>query len=165
VNWCTELSGVPPDSVRCTRPVQGWTNHSRENTGALCYNSPGCPVCHQTIPCASGATANSCQRSTLTDAQCSTVPRQKSEQRVRGAPDCLVHHQIVRCHKKTKVPTVNCSRTLTVGWRCGALDCLVRPSPAAFPTAILVVEGYKYPSTTTTSSIQVFWRSHSIQEL
>jgi hypothetical protein len=38
----------------------------------------------------------------------------------------------------------------------GAPDCPVRPSPSAYPTATLVVEGYKYPATTTTSSIQVF---------
>jgi hypothetical protein len=85
-----------------------------------------------------------------------TVSWQKSEQWVRGAPDCPVHHQIVWCHKKTKAPTVNCSRTLTVGWRGGALDteqCVsggapdypLRPSTVASPTATLVVGGYKYP--------------------
>jgi hypothetical protein len=47
----------------------------------------------------------------------------------------------------------------------GAPDCPVRLSPAASPTATKVVEGYKYPSTTTTFGIQVFQRSHSIQEL
>jgi hypothetical protein len=176
VDWRTGLSGGPPDSVRCTRTVQEPSSHSRENAGALHYNSPDWPVCHWTVRCASGATANSRQRSTLTDEQCSRVPRQKSEQRVRGAPDYPVHHQTVRCHKKTKAPTVNCSRTLTVGWRggaphteqwvsCGAPDCLVRPSTTASPTATLVVGGYKYTPTTTTPSIQVFWRSHSIQEL
>jgi hypothetical protein len=51
---------------------------------------------------------------------------------------------------------VDCSRTLTVGWRGGAPDseqdlpdgapdCPMRPSPAAFPNSFLVVEGYKYP--------------------
>jgi hypothetical protein len=46
--------------------------------------------------------------------------------------------------------------TLMVGWhggapdkeQClsgGAPDCLVRPSPAASPTAMEVVEGYNYP--------------------
>jgi hypothetical protein len=55
-------------------------------------------------------------------------------------------------------------RNLTVGWRGGAPDteqwvsggspdC---PSTAASPTATLVVEGYKYPQTTTTPSIQDF---------
>jgi hypothetical protein len=52
-------SGVPPDSVRCTRTVQGWTGHSRVSSGALRYNSPDCPVCHQTVRCDSGATTTS----------------------------------------------------------------------------------------------------------
>jgi hypothetical protein len=32
----------------------------------------------------------------------------------------------------------------------------MRPSTAAFPNGLLVVEGYKYPPSTTTPSIQVF---------
>jgi hypothetical protein len=47
----------------------------------------------------------------------------------------------------------------------GALDCLVRPSTDSLPNGYVVVEGYKYPPTTTTPSIQVFQTSHSIQEL
>jgi hypothetical protein len=48
----------------------------------------------------------------------------------------------------------------------GAPDCLVRPSTAAIPNGYVVVEGYKYPPTTTTPSIQVSsTTSHSIQEL
>jgi hypothetical protein len=42
--WRTGLSGVPPDSVRCTMPVQIRSSHSRKNAGALCCNSPDCPV-------------------------------------------------------------------------------------------------------------------------
>jgi hypothetical protein len=47
----------------------------------------------------------------------------------------------------------------------GAPDCPVRPSTAAIPNGYVVVEGYKYPPTTTTPSIQVSSTSHSIQEL
>jgi hypothetical protein len=126
-------------------PVQIQSSHSREFKGALRYNSPDYLVCHRTVRCTSGATANLHQRSSLTDEQCSTVPRQKSEQRVRGAADCSVWHRTVQCHKRTKPPTVDQLRTLTVGWRGGAPDCPVRPSPAASTTATLVVEGYKYP--------------------
>ena len=98
VDWRTELSGVPPDSVRCTRTVQGSTSHSRENAGALHYNSLDCLVSQR---------GNGYLHATV-DSDNATVSRQKSEQRVRGAPDCPVHHQ-------TKVSTVNYSRTLTVG--------------------------------------------------
>jgi hypothetical protein len=48
----------------------------------------------------------------------------------------------------------------------GAPDCPVRPSTDSLPNGYVVVEGYKYPPTTTTTpSIQVFQTSHSIQEL
>jgi hypothetical protein len=51
---------------------------------------------------------------------------------------------------------VDCSLTLTDGWRGGAPDseqdlsggapdCPMRPSPADFPNGYLVVKGYKYP--------------------
>jgi hypothetical protein len=49
------------------------------------------------------------------DSDSATLSRQKSEEQVRGAPDCPVHHQTVRYHKKTKAPMVIYSRTLTVG--------------------------------------------------
>jgi hypothetical protein len=47
----------------------------------------------------------------------------------------------------------------------GAPDYPVRPSTSACPNGPLVVEGCKYPPTTTTPSIQVSSTSHSIQEL
>jgi hypothetical protein len=47
----------------------------------------------------------------------------------------------------------------------GAPDCPLRPSPVASPMATKVIGGYKYTPTTTTFGIQVFQRSHSIQEL
>jgi hypothetical protein len=89
-----------PDSVRCTTiqcPV-----HQSESTPTpqlrvsqvqLRYNSPNCPVCHRTIRCTNGATTICAQRSSLTNEQCSTVLRQKSEQQIRGAPVCLVPHE------------------------------------------------------------------------
>jgi hypothetical protein len=64
-------------------------------------------IIHRTVRCASGQRLSSAQWSTLTDEQCSIVPRQKSEQRVRGAPDSPVWHRTVPCRKRTKPPTVN----------------------------------------------------------
>jgi hypothetical protein len=37
-----------------------------------------------------------------------------------------------------------------------ALNCQVRPSTTVIPNGYVVVEGYKYPPTTTTPSIQDF---------
>jgi hypothetical protein len=87
-------------------------------SGAAHYNSPDCPVphrtvsgapgrsgfelasfgktegrsaiIHRTVRCASGATATSRQRSTLTVNSAQQYTRQKSEQKDRGAPDCPV---------------------------------------------------------------------------
>jgi hypothetical protein len=47
----------------------------------------------------------------------------------------------------------------------GTPDCPVRPSTYSLPNGWFGGWGYKYPPTTTTSSIQVFQTSHSIQEL
>jgi hypothetical protein len=111
------------------------TSHSRVSAGALCYNftglsgeSAGNGYLRAMVDCNSAESANSA--------------RQKSE-----------GHRTVRCRMRTKPSTVDCSQTLTVGWRggapdslqClsgGAPDCLVRPSTAAFPNGLLVVEGY-----------------------
>jgi hypothetical protein len=58
--WRTGLSGVPSDSVQCTRNVQLRTLHLRVSQKSLRYNSPDCPVCHRTVRCDSGATALRC---------------------------------------------------------------------------------------------------------
>jgi hypothetical protein len=70
--------------------VQLQNSHTREFQVALRYNSPDCLVCHRTIRCASGATTNSRQRSTLPSEQCSTMPHRSQSSEVRGAPDCPV---------------------------------------------------------------------------
>jgi hypothetical protein len=138
-----------PYSVRCTRTVQSPTNHSQENTGALCYNSPDCPVCHRTVRCASEQWLSSAQRSTLTDEQRNTVPRQKSEQQVRGAPDCPVSQED-KAPTVTRAPNPNDwvmwwhtgQPTVHVRWRTGLSGA---PIASSLPTATLVVDGYKYP--------------------
>jgi hypothetical protein len=74
-----------------------------------------------------------------------------------AAPDCLVSLKN-KASNDQKLPKPNGWVTwlayLTVSG--GAPDYPVRPSTAATPNGLLVVEGYKYPPTTTTPSIQVF---------
>jgi hypothetical protein len=140
---------VPPDNVRYIRTVQLRISRSREFQGALCYNLPDCPMSQR-------SNCSPRQRSTLSSEQWWIVPWQKSE-----------GHRTVRCHKKTKAPTVDQLQTLTVSWRGGtpdneqwvsdgAPDCPVHPSPAALANSYKVVGGYKYPPTTTSFGIQVF---------
>jgi hypothetical protein len=90
-----------------------------------------------------------------------------TEQCLSGAaPDCLVPLKD-KASNGQKLPNPNgwvtwlAHRTVSGG----APDCPVRPSTAAVPNGYVVVEGYKYPPTTTTTSIQVSSTSNSIQEL
>jgi hypothetical protein len=118
--WRTGLSGVPLDSVRCTRMDRPQTLHLRVSPGALRYNSPDCPVCHRTVWCTKWS--NDYQRngrlhSALTELQFAIEVRAGArgapytKQWLSGAaPDCPVHQAV-------RAPTVKTIRTLTVGWR------------------------------------------------
>jgi hypothetical protein len=98
VVWRTGLSGVPPDSVRCTRSVQDWTRHSRVSEGALRYNSPYCPVCQRSndYP-AQRPTAKAAD----SDEQWRTVCAESEAHRTVHRT-CPVWHQTVQCRKRTK---------------------------------------------------------------
>jgi hypothetical protein len=116
--WRTGLSGVPSDSVRCTRVDRPQTLHLRVSPGALRYNSPDYPVCHQTVRCtkrSNGYQRNGQLYSALTELQFTAEVRAgargalDSEQYLSGAaPDCPVHQDV-------RAPTVETVRTLTVG--------------------------------------------------
>jgi hypothetical protein len=175
-------SGAPECPV-CHRKVSGAPGPYRTKPATLGFQQAHSTIIHLTVRCASGATAKSRNgrlQKPLTqmnsEEQCAQSQSTESEAHRTMNRTCPVWHRTVRCHKKTTAPTVDCSQTLTVGWRGGAPDseqdlsggapyCPVHPSPAAFSNDFLVVEGYKYPLTTTTPSIKVFWSSHSIQEL
>jgi hypothetical protein len=166
---------VPPDNVRCTRTVQSQTSHSRVFASALRYNSPDCPVCHRTVRSTSGVTTIQ-RNGRLQHTPCNATVRVEVRVVVRGAPDseqCL-SGVAPDCPVPLEDKASN-GRQLSNpnGWvtwlahrtmSSGAPDCPVHPSTAAYPNAHLVVEGYKYPPTTTTPSIQAFHTLHSIQE-
>jgi hypothetical protein len=81
--WRTGLSGVPPDSVRCTRVDRLQTLHLRVSEAALCYNSPDCPV-HQRSNDSSAMV--DCNEYMQTCYSARTV-RAESEQPLEGALD------------------------------------------------------------------------------
>jgi hypothetical protein len=98
--WRTGLSGVPPDSVRCTR---------EPNSELLTLGNSGSrsAIIHRPVRCASGATATSRQRSSarvLNALQCAqkSGTRQKAHRTVYGT--CPVHHQTVRCAMQQQPP-------------------------------------------------------------
>jgi hypothetical protein len=111
VVWRTGLFGVPPNSVRCTRTVQGPTSHSRENAGALRYNSPDCPVCQR---------ATAIQRATV-DSDGWTVQHSTTAE-VRAVSQRGTELSGAARGQSLQRPTR--LQTLTVGWRGGAPDSL-----------------------------------------
>jgi hypothetical protein len=135
--------GLAHRTIWCTMFVRRWTNHPRVSLGALCYNSPDCPVCHQTIRCTSGATAiqrnGRLQRRTdSAKVENSAWQSQSTESEAHRTVNktCPVWHRTVRCRLRTKPPTVNCSQTLTVGWRGGAPDTLQDLSGASIDSSL-----------------------------
>jgi hypothetical protein len=79
--WRTRLSGVPPDSVRCTREPDA----ELATFGKIRGRSA---IIHRTVRCASGATATSCLTVDCKRNQCATV-RAEVRARAGGAPDSL----------------------------------------------------------------------------
>jgi hypothetical protein len=79
--WRTGLSGVPPDSVRCTRAL--------DSKLATFGKIRGCSsIIHRTVRCASGATATSRATVDCNLIQCATV-HVEVRARAGGAPDSL----------------------------------------------------------------------------
>jgi hypothetical protein len=163
-----------PDCPVCHRTVSGAPCPYEDEPTTLGKTEPRSAIIHRTVQCAIGLSGMPVEQRLLAPTvDCKNGWQMNSARRVRAIESeahwtvnrtCPVAHRTVRCHKRTSSPTVDWDRTLTVGWHGGAPDCPVRPATVAFPNGHLVVEGYKYPPTTTTSSIQAFWTLHSIQE-
>jgi hypothetical protein len=169
--WRIGLSGVPRDSVWCTRTVPQRTLHLRVSLAQLHYNSPDCPMCHRTVRCTSGATATSatvdCNRH-LRTLQCVNSAHRSQSSRQRRTGQWTVP---VRCGTGLSGATRRQSsngrlRPNPNGWVMWlahrTIRCAHRQQP--LPNGCLVVEGYKYPPTTSTPTIQAFNTLHSIQE-
>jgi hypothetical protein len=169
---------VPLDSVRCTRG-------DRLQLFTFGFLRPRSAIIHRTIPCAtglSGAPAEQRLASATVDSngrlqreQWRTV-RAEDRAAARGAPDSAQYLSgtALDCPvpPEDKAPTIETVRTLMVGWRgwrtghCPVAHRTVRCAHRHLlaPTVELVVEGYKYPPTTSTPTIQAFTTVHSIQE-
>jgi hypothetical protein len=113
-------NGAPDCPVCQDRTDQ--TSQSRVFPDALRCNSPDCPVCHRTVRCTSGATAIQYSGRLQRHPDSATVENsarqsQSAELEVHRivSRTCPVWHRTVQCRKRTKPPTVNYSRTLTVG--------------------------------------------------
>jgi hypothetical protein len=144
------------------------TTHLREIWRPVRYNSSDCPVAHQTVRCASGATALPRQRSPATafnarhSAQKSGT-REKAHRTVYRT--CPVHHRTVRWPRRLQLQrsesngsvTWQAHRTVSGGHATDNLS-----------TATFGGWGYKYPNHPTFNGIQVFqlptpYKSYNIQ--
>jgi hypothetical protein len=129
----------------------------------LRYNSPDCPVSHQTVSgahrtvrCDSGATATS--RATVDcNALNARLRVQRSRARAGGTPDSLQGLSGAppdsQAGPQDRAPTVEPQRSADVA---GAPDCPVHHATAAFQRPLCGGWGYKYPTTPTFIGIQVF---------
>jgi hypothetical protein len=143
--WRTGLSGVPPDSVRCTREPDAELATFLKIRGrsaiihwTVRWRTGQCLVAHRTVRCASGATATS---SATVD--CNTfnvcLRAQRSEHAQLAHQTvyrrCPVHHRTAQRPHKSELQWSNPNGQVT--WLAhrtvsgGAPDCPVRPSMAA----------------------------------
>jgi hypothetical protein len=88
VVWRTGLSGVPPDSVRCTRALEAELATFGKIRGRSAIIHRTVSGAHRTVRCASGATATSRATVDCNRIQCATV-RARVRARAVGAPDSL----------------------------------------------------------------------------
>jgi hypothetical protein len=136
--WRTGLSGVPPDSVRCTRELEA----ELATFGKMGGRSA---IIHRTVRCASGATAISRATVDCKRIQCATV-RARVRAAPDGAPDSLQDMSGAPPDSPeaspVRAPTVRTQRPADMA---GAPDCPVRHATAAFQRPLLVVGAINTP--------------------
>jgi hypothetical protein len=81
------------DCPVCHRTVSGAPGKINFKLFTFGFLRRSSTIIHRTVRCASGATVICAQRSTLTMNSTEQYTRQKSEQKVRGAPDCPMPHE------------------------------------------------------------------------
>jgi hypothetical protein len=86
--WRTGLSGVPPDSVRCTRALEAELATFGNFRGHSAIIHRTVSGAHRTVRCASGATTTSRATVDCNRIQCATL-RARVRARTVGAPDSL----------------------------------------------------------------------------
>jgi hypothetical protein len=162
--WRTGLSGVPPDSVRCTRALEA----ELATFGKMGGRSA---IIHRTVRCASGATATS--RATVDcNAFNARLPAQRSEHAQLAHRTvyrtCPVHHRTAQRPHLSELQRSNTNGNVT--WLAhrtvsgGAPDCPVRHATAAFQRPFLVVGAINTP-TTPHSMASKFPTFNTLQEL
>jgi hypothetical protein len=155
--WRTGLSGVPPDSVRCTRALEA----ELATFGKMGGRSA---IIHRTVRCASGATATS--RATVDcNAFNARLPAQRSEHAQLAHRTvyrtCPVHHRTAQRPHQSELQWSEPNGQLT--WLAHrTVRCAMRQQPSN--GHILVVGAINTP-TTPHSMGSKFSTFNSLQEL
>jgi hypothetical protein len=134
--WRPGLSGVPPDSVRCTRDSNSELltfgnsgSHSTIIHRTVRCSTGQCPVAHRTVRCASGATTTSTPTVGCNCIKCATV-RAEVRHAPEGAPDSLqdLSDAPPDCQvaQKTEAPTVRIQRLGDVAGTPDTVWCAMR---------------------------------------
>jgi hypothetical protein len=146
--WRTGLSGVPTDSVRCTRALEAQLATFEKIRGRSA-------IIHRTVRCASGSNGYFARNVRLQRIKCAPA-RAEDRRRAVGAPDSLQDLSGAPPDSpegpQVRAPTVEPQRLADVA---GAPDYLVRHATAAFQHPYFGGWGYKYPNHTTFNGIQV----------
>jgi hypothetical protein len=166
------LSGVPPDSVRCTREleVELATFGKIRGRSAIIHrtvrwSTEQCPVSHQTVRCASGATATS--RATV---DCNAFNARLRAQRTEHAQlahrtvyrTCPVHHRTAQRPHQSELQRSNPNGRLTWLAHRTVSGGAMRQQPSN--GHILVVGAINTP-TTPHSMASKFSTFNTLQEL
>jgi hypothetical protein len=151
--WRTGLSGVPPDSVRCTR---------EPNSELATFGNSGSrsAIIHRTVWCSTGLSgapaeqrllrANGRLQRAVNALQCAQKSEQSQKAHRTVNSDCPVHHRTVRWPSCQKLQRLEPNGRVT--WlehrtvSGGASDCPVRHATTASTNGSFSGWGYKYPN-------------------
>jgi hypothetical protein len=163
--------GLAHRTIRCTRALDAETRHLWEIRRPLRYNSPDCPVKHQTV---SGVPGEQrllrAQRSTATHLMCACAQRKEHAQLAHRTVyrTCPVHHRTAQRPRLSELQRSNPNGLLT--WLAhrivsgGAPNCPVRHATTTFQQPFLVVGAINTP-TTPHSMASKFSTFNILQEL
>jgi hypothetical protein len=166
--WCTGLSGVPPDSVRCTR---------EPDSELLTFGNSGShsAIIHRTVRCSTGLSgvpaeqrllhANGHLQRAVNALQCAHKSEQSQKAHQTVNSDCPVHHRTVRWPRRQKLQRSNPYGRVT--WLAHrTVRCAMRQQPP--PTTHLVVVAINTPNhpsfiASKFFSLHTSYKSYSIQ--
>jgi hypothetical protein len=144
--WRTGLSGVPPDSIWCTREL---------NSELLTFGNSGSrsAIIHRTVRCSTGLSgvpaeqrllrANDRLQRAVNTLQCAQKSEQSQKAHRTLYRTCPVHHRTVRWPRRQKLQRSNSNGRVT--WLAHrTVRCAMRKQPP--PTAHLVVGAINTPN-------------------